>query len=354
MQKITWGNPGVFLNLEQNLKNFNKSSSVELCLDGGEATLDLLYGHLRTSKFRPVRRLDNGDGVFIRPNWFMHHEAVVQDTGNFVFKIQPFIAGGYEAIVSKVDLLKVSGRTYSTGKKRKKRSASENITEQKQYLLELAEAENQRRSIARAKKQLRLKIKSMGCDRLLTLTFPGNSDIPKSREKTLDCWKSYIRQLNRLVTPNTLEYVAVLEKQKNGNYHIHAALNQRININHANRLWQRLSGAKNGCDIAYKPNITPHQRRAGLAKYVSKYLNKQFEDSDFNKKRFFASKHEMLPVRRYVLAANDGESAFIEVCAFLGLDKDKAGQLAYFFPGTHTTQGFWLNYDDRLLAAPPF
>lgn len=60
-------------------------------------------------------------------------------------------------------------------------------------------------------------------------------------------------------------------------------------------------------------------RAARIARYISKYVSKRFEDEPrFNKKRYWASRQSMEEARRYVLNADTLDGASREVEQMLG------------------------------------
>ncbi len=274
---------------------------------------------------------------------------------SLVAKIQRFAVGGYEALVSWVDLEKV-GRAMGRGwhdvdgvrvvVKREQREQNENDIV---------------RSQQRAKKNVRLKTKNIGCDRLLTLTKRENNPV---EYWTLDDWgkgwKKFVRLCNKAGI--ALQYVAVPEKHEKGNYHLHVAICGNINVKTIRKFWMVCLGGKGdekgaaslgNVDIAYKPNISAGRRVAGIAKYISKYITKQLGVVSFNKKRYWSSKTELPAVERYVMAGDCWRAGLVELAAFLGLDVSKmvSEKMVYVFPDE---SGVWFAYDERMDAPPPF
>ncbi len=289
---------------------------------------------------------------FERQKWYVPAESCAEPGRDlyYVAKIQAFSAGGYECTVTRQDLRANEADyisrllSYRPGKTREKREQNENDIIS---------------SINRAKQKCRHTIKSMGCDRLLTLTKREND--PETFWNH-DDWKKAWKEFNRLAKKagSPIDYVAVLEYHKSGAIHLHAAIRGRLNVNLIRRLWyialggrgdERGEFAPGGVDIKFKPHITDYQRRAGLAKYVSKYLTKQSELVEFNKKRYWSSRHNLPHIVRYVLAAETISSALCELSHKLSIDASQLLDIAYVFP---SEIGAWFNFDARLLAPAPF
>jgi hypothetical protein len=162
------------------------------------------------------------------------------------------------------------------------------------------------------------------------------------------------------------EYVAVLETHKKGNYHLHAAITGPINLKKARRFWYVCLGGRGdekgsltpgNIDVSYKFHLTRHKRRQGVAKYVSKYIAKQSGHVEFNKKRYWSSKHKLPTPRRYILKSMDILDVMEEISLHLGLVFNKVFDAAYQFSKIKdgvVFHGLWLEFDDALLEPVPF
>lgn len=332
--------------------SFCSNSSLVFPGQGGDSPLDLFIGHLRTDdgqsdsfpfpspQFVPF--LKNSSPV---TGWFRRPGSEYQENP-YIAKIQPFVSGGYEVTITKVDLEKVGRAMDGRGRtgKREKREQNVNdvITSKK-----------------RARRTVRHKIKSMGADRLLTLSRREVDDF-----FTVDQWAAAWKKFCRLCRDAGIDlaYVAVLETHKKGNYHLHAAIVGNINVKTIRRFWFICLGGRGNekgaltpgnVDISFKHSVTDHKRRAGVAKYVSKYISKQ-DHTDFNKKRYWSSRHKLPPCIRYELRPCDLIGyALVELAGILGLDAGKLldPKYAYIF-GSQV--GAWFTYDDALLNPVPF
>lgn len=295
------------------------------------------------SSLSPVSR--SLPGSYDNPsNWFRSSEGFDSSKdSHFVLKIQSFRDGGYEAVVLHQDLAaiaRLSDIPRSTGK-RVQGDQDENSVQS---------------SINRTRKRIRHLIKSIGCDRMATFT-----ERVKHGEQgmTLDQWASAWKRFNRLLTKNNIEmpYVSTMEHHKKGNYHMHAAIPCNIPLKTVHKLWHAALGKRSdgltpgGINVKFKPNLTPTKRKAGIAKYISKYISKQAETVEFNKKRYWASRHDLPACMRYVLNANDFLEAVHEMSQFLSLDMAQLLKYGFRFSDG---MGLWVNYDDALAAPPPF
>lgn len=315
---------------------------------GSDSDLDLLLGHLRTTiqerltvhDYKPVTlcgRYPSGNG------WFVHssHEY---GSHPYVAKVQHFDGGGYEVTIGTQDLERLS-RLIDNPPKRKPREQSE----QNEHDLQS--------SCLRSKRKVRHLIKSMGCDRLLTLTKRERDD--DEQWWGVDDWAAAWKRLNRLLAKYgyPLKYVAVLEKHKKGNYHLHAAIVGRVNVKILRGLWLqclpvRQDGRTSGnVDIKMRQNVTEYKRKAGLARYVSKYITKQSHLVEFNKKRYWSSRQVITQPQRYILQARTLHDSLLEIAGILGIDGGQLLKTAFVFPNN---AGAWFNYDDNLEKPVPF
>jgi hypothetical protein len=148
-------------------------------------------------------------------------------------------------------------------------------------------------SAKRAKRSMRQRCKGMGLDVLGTLTYRANV---QDRDRVLRDWKEFVRRLRRVLP--SFSYVAVLEKQKRGALHIHFACRrlprefQREGVRVKSysviyAIWKSVAGEDGGSfrDSSRKTRGSPLK----VAKYISKYVGKSFEEShDLNKRQYFS------------------------------------------------------------------
>lgn len=313
-------------------------------VNGPRSGLDLIFGHLTISTplYQPVHR--NSEVNEWPENWYRPSgDWSSSESGNLVLTIQPFHAGGYEATIRPINLPEMA-RMIDAPRKQGERERPDEL-----------DPENQARSIQRSKKQARIKIKSMGADRLLTLT---KRETEQGGFWTLDDWRQAWERFCKAMKKagHAFDYVAVPERHKKGNFHLHVALNARCNINLMRQIWWACCGGRGmgNVDIAYKKHLTPTQRLAGIARYLTKYLVKQFGQTEFNKKRYWASRHQQPHAVRVVLRATVLNDALQEMASLLQLDLMRVvntKHVMFTYPRGEPT-GLWLNWCPEVQASP--
>lgn len=159
-----------------------------------------------------------------------------------------------------------------------------------------------RTSIERSKRMIRKRCKAIRADRMLTLSTRANE---ARIEVWAKWWDEFRRRLNKL---QDFHYVAVLERQQRGAWHIHVAVSGRQNWRLLRSIWLSVI-SKAGTDGAV--NDSTHGfgksgffRRIGgkgramrhrIATYIAKYVGKDADASTFNKKRYWTSKGIVVP-----------------------------------------------------------
>ncbi|CAG4885094.1 conserved protein of unknown function [Georgfuchsia toluolica] len=230
-----------------------------------------------------------------------------------VLKIQSFQPGGYEATVRFMDLARIS-RAIEFGGKRGKREVPEEV-----------DPENVLKATARAKRKVRYLVKNMAASHLATFTRrESEPDEYWTAEDWAKAWDRLKRGIERVLGP--FPYVGILERHEKGNFHLHVAWCGRINLNVIRPLWWHICGGRGmgNVDAKYIKVREGLERSDRVARYISKYVSKMFEETGrFNKKRYWASRQTLDDVRRYVLSARDLSDALVEVKRFLGLDWSK-------------------------------
>lgn len=276
--------------------------------------------------------------------------------GNFVVKLQPFKAGGFELSCRSLDLEKI-GAAMAGVRRFGKRERPE-----------VPDALNLQKAASRAKRRVRHLTKNMGASHLVTFT---RREAEISGYWTPDDWGKAWDRLRRLLVKAKGEfpYVAVLEKHKKGNYHLHVAWaeapGQKVPLNLVRPLWWAVLGGRGAgnVDAQYIKVRSGLERSDRVAKYISKYTSKHFEeDSRFNKKRYWASRQTMEDVRRYILGSHTLSDALSAVQSMHGLnmaDYTRQGKHGLEFDGFYPFpdgSGFWLTYipEKHGGAPPPF
>ena len=193
------------------------------------------------------------------------------------------------------------------------------------------DAENRARSAKRARQSVRYLVKSIFADHMLTFAYRENVE---DRAQVASDWKEAVR-LFRVRYPDW-QYLAVLEKQDRGAYHIHVAVTGRQDIRWLLRCWLLaigqppsdvsawlVGGAKLGEKSMGAVNVQGPVRRWGgtakkwkrnkLAGYLTKYIGKEFEEGDKNAKKYWHSRNIIRPrIERFWLRADTFAGAVSE------------------------------------------
>lgn len=313
------------------------------------ALLDLKEEHLTFSECSlPYIPAGRGNGAVLEgwekpavPGW------CPSSTGNMVAKVQGFKAGGFEITCRMLNLPDLA-RMMDADRKRGKREAPEE-----------ANPEMVRKAALRAKRKVRHSIKNIGADRLFTLTRRETD--PEgfwTEEKWAWAWDRFVRLARKAGIE--LAYVAVLERHKKGNLHLHVAITGWINIKLARNIWWVVCGGRGlgNVDVQFRkfPGGSRFNASARIARYISKYVTKTFTETHrFNKKRYWASRHDLPQARRIILNGMSPSEAFREVCGLFGLDQFKvASDRHAFFLFTDGSGGFWYSFDEHHGIPPPF
>lgn len=155
------------------------------------------------------------------------------------------------------------------------------------------DAENRDRSARRARQIACHRIKAIKADRLLTLTYRENM---QDRATVAKHWKAFLRRIRRV---QGFEYVATLERQKRGAWHIHVAIRGRQNYRLLRSVWLSVVGAGNG-NIDVRNPWRERALRHRLAAYMSKYIGKGFDASSSGVRRVWVSEGIELPERQVI------------------------------------------------------
>jgi hypothetical protein len=290
-----------------------------------------------TSQYRPLQFIKDDEETVLK-NWFLPDDYSFQECP-YVFKVQRFASGLFEVVCRQIDLPAL-GRMLIAPRKTGKREQQKEVNQ-----------ESVLKATARAKKTLRHKIKSMLCDRLATFTFrEKDGDTFKTREEVLSAWKYFQKLLKK--NGIQFDYVAVLERHKKGNYHIHAAINSYLDVKIVRALWWKAVGGKGqgNIDVSFKHHLSRSSRLRGVAKYVSKYLSKDSEENIFNKKRYMSSRHEMPEKLTFLSNASSLMDALKEARSKFSAHIDSKGDFFPFLDGS----GFWLNVNEDNFSPFPF
>lgn len=191
--------------------------------------------------------------------------------------------------------------------------------------------ENRARSAKRARQNVRHLVKSIFADHMLTFSYRENMI---DREKLKADWKEFVR-LFRHRYPDW-QYLAVPEEQERGSLHIHVAVASKQDIKWLLRCWLLAigqppeevaewlySGVKLGERSFGAVNVEPPKKRWGgehrqwkrdkLSGYLTKYIGKEFEESDKSAKKYWHSRNVVKPeITRFWLKAKTYDEAVRE------------------------------------------
>lgn len=160
--------------------------------------------------------------------------------------------------------------------------------------------ENNDDSAKRAKQAVRLRCKTIAADRMITLTYRENMQDTARLKRD---WDAFRRGMGR---HKQFHYVATVERQARGAFHIHVAVHGRLMYQLVRSIWQRIVGLTVDGKQAGQVNVRdPHKFGFGkmgahkLAAYISKYISKDVDAHDLNKKRYWTSRGIVVPEKNY-------------------------------------------------------
>lgn len=260
-----------------------------------------------------------------------------------IVRLQPFSAGGFEGVCYYRARDSYVPRGVGNGLSPPGRTDVEKLEKQK---------ENARR----AKQSVRRRAREIGVDRLVTLTTRESNNKPVA---LLDRVAAFVKEYNRAMRPSgkaALQYVAVPEPHPSNphHWHVHMAIVGYLNIRVANVIWWRLCGGRGAgnIDIRKKRARCEGARSARIARYISKYITKNFE-AGFDlegRHRFRASVGSLQAKRVWVLASKHLTPALDELLRELRVARGELCVCEFADGG-----GFWFSFGgDGALQEPPF
>jgi len=140
----------------------------------------------------------------------------------------------------------------------------------------------------RARREVRLRCKAIGADRMITCTYRENMCDKERLKRDFDGLRRALRAIGGF------EYVAVAERQKRGAWHLHIAVRGRQNYRVLRSVWQRIVGVGNG-QINVRNPFREKGLRHKLAGYLAKYITKDFAEHKLNEKRYWTSRGVLVP-----------------------------------------------------------
>lgn len=319
-------------------------SGATLAGAGEAGPLILIEEHLTDNFLESLYQPAFSQGYLVE-NWMVESGYTAPPDGEKtpVLKVQKFEAGGYEATVRMLDLAKI-GRAMNRAHRRGKREEPGE-----------RDPDSVRKAGARAKRRVRHLVKNMGATNLVTLTRRESAeDVEAGRSWTAEQWASAWDRLRRCLVRviGEFPYVAVLEQHAKGNFHLHVAWVGKVNLNIMRPLWWAISGGRGHGNVhsQYIKVSRGCARSAVIARYISKYVTKHFEEEGrFNKKRYWASRQDMPAIKRYILNCPDAIEALKERYELMDINLTDRHNFFLFPDGS----GWWWNFIPDIHASPP-
>ncbi|MBB3013528.1 rolling circle replication-associated protein [Cupriavidus alkaliphilus] len=196
-------------------------------------------------------------------------------------------------------------------------------------------------SSKRARKNVRLRCQAIQADRLLTLTYRENMQDVERLKRDFDAFRRAMKGAGQW------HYVAVPETQTRGAWHIHVAVHGRVVYNLVRSIWRRIvgrdeQGRPNGNVDVRNPKTGGKWKRHALSAYIAKYITKDVDNHDLNKKRYWTSKGIVVPEPQTYFVKDtkdmhavivDAMQAAMEVCPAHDIQAYVSDGGRYFFVG---------------------
>ena len=142
-------------------------------------------------------------------------------------------------------------------------------------------AENRERAARRARSECAARLKAIGADRMITLTYRENM---QDRSRLGRDWQKFVRRIRRVMG---FAYVATHERQKRGAWHMHVAVRGRQNYRLVRSIWKSVVGEGS---VNVRNPWKEKKLRHKLAAYMGKYIAKNAEQGELNERRVWCSK----------------------------------------------------------------
>lgn len=200
---------------------------------------------------------------------------------------------------------------------------------------------NVARASRRARAAARVRCKASGFDSLFTFTYRENV---QDRELVARHWKETVRRIRRVIPD--FAYLAVLEVQKRGALHLHVATHRLPRLlSHRGTavkswavlraIWRSVVGPLGGNFDESKRRSRSRASSLRIARYITKYLAKDFEDGELNRKRYWAGGEWQAPERVTMLFKRELD----------GFNSDLMAMVFDEVVGTSTEFTHWLSPD---------
>lgn len=179
------------------------------------------------------------------------------------------------------------------------------------------------RATRRARSAARIRCKASGFDSLFTFTYRENV---QDRGLVAAHWKETVRRIRRVIPE--FAYLAVIEVQKRGALHLHVAthrLPQSLTWRGVKvkswsvlrAIWRSVVGDLGGNFDESKRRSRSRASSLRIARYITKYVSKDFADGDLNRKRYWAGGDWPAPERVTMLFPRSGDSMSPDLVAMV-------------------------------------
>jgi hypothetical protein len=158
-------------------------------------------------------------------------------------------------------------------------------TIRKSQTIEDMDEEQFRRSVGRSRKLARHRALMLKCDRLITFTYRKNQT---DRDQCYKDLAATIRRYKRR-TKKEFHYVAALEVQERGAYHVHLTTNEFHDVNELRECWHKVTDDDGNVNVKKNGNKDTFDAAAIVA-YITKYITKDANLNKLAKKRFSSSR----------------------------------------------------------------
>lgn len=255
-------------------------------------------------------------------------EILIEQSKDYYLTVREFASGSFEAVMK---LVKPMSAEYTeaiveglpvTSVWDKPVVFTKDLTQAER---DAKDARNHSRAVLRSKQSIRWLCKAMGADRLFTLTYRANQE---DREQVRADFQEFLRLVRKRIP--SWQYVAVLEKQDRGAYHIHCAVKGWQQIKYLRKCWYVALGGcgdETGADTPGQVDVTSPQKKWGgtgrewktekLAGYITKYIAKTFDSALSEKRRYWASRGIEKPEPRRMWVG--GSNIFDAIKSCLGI-----------------------------------
>lgn len=164
--------------------------------------------------------------------------------------------------------------------------------------------ENKARSIRRTRKMIMDIVACNDFDMYATWTFDPKKH-PRCNEREYATKKMTVWLANQQRKYGHFDYILVAELQKSGNYHFHALLGGFTGKYHQIRTFKMKGKTLNAYKIdSWEKNngfadMSDVYDKNAIGSYVAKYITKDLNEIDENKRRYWSSKNLKKPIVRY-------------------------------------------------------